>query len=210
MLQDLEIKAMSEVLNAFQMLDSWQRKRVIEWAVARFSLDEPEKFAPKVIEAQAPVPAIVEVAPVIEEAPEPEEVVEEEPMAVEAPKTRVPRGRRKAKIDEPKEKNIRDYDKVVDLFADAVGAKKVSAKILLMAAYLQERLNQSEVTSYEVNSKLKRIGHRIPNITSSINGILKKNPALMIVVDKGGDKKQARRKFRVTEEGIKLSNSFLD
>ncbi len=100
---------------------------------------------------------------------------------------------------------------MLDLFAEA-NVKKVSDKILLMAAYLQERLNFKEISSYDINFRLKRIGHGVQNISSSINGILKRKQReapLMMELKKEGASKQARRKFRVTDDGLKKARSFL-
>jgi hypothetical protein len=109
----------------------------------------------------------------------------------------------------PEQKDIRHYDTVMDLFSDAT-AKKSTSKVLLMASYLQERHSFKEITSYEINFRLKRIGHKVTNISSLINSLLNRRPHLLIQVGADTHKKQARRKFRVTEDGLKEARSFLN
>ncbi len=182
--QDLEINAMSQVFQAFKDLDNGQRKRIVDWVTARFGLTEADKFMP---------PTNVQMVKVA--APQPEETPKPAPAAA---KPAPPAG--------PKE--IEDYHMVVDLFADA-NAKKVMDKIILMAAFVQERLNIKEFTSYELNTRLKRINHVISNITSSINGILDKKPSLMKVVFRSGETQKGRRRFSLTEEGLKYATNLL-
>ena len=78
-----------------------------------------------------------------------------------------------------------------------------------MAAYLQERHNFKEITTYDINFRLKRIKHGVTNISSLINGILKRKPQLLDEIKKEGQTKHARRKFRVTEEGLKVVKNYL-
>jgi hypothetical protein len=187
---DPEISAMNEALDALKNLDNEQRKRVVDWITARYRLNEVSKFQPLSEETET------------EEA----EIIE----PVEIP-TGARRGRKPGvkKTGVPGEKNITDYETVLDLFSES-NVKKVSSKILLMSAYLQEKLKFEEISSFDINSRLKRIKHGVTNISSAINGLVKKRPQLLTVVEKPGEEdKPSRRKFRVTEEGLKLVKTFL-
>lgn len=192
MSQDPEIIAMSETFEALKHLSTEQIRRIIHWIKDRFGLVEGKAPAEPTVTISEPVPARKEEV-IAEAVPEP--IVKEEPPA---PKP-------------PHKKDLIDYDTVLDLFAEA-NVKKVSDKILLMAAYLQERLNFKEISSYDINFRLKRIGHGVQNISSSINGILKRKQReapMMMELKKEGASKQARRKFKVTDEGLKKARSFL-
>jgi len=134
----------------------------------------------------SPEPEIIQPAP----APE-AETIKPEPEIIQVDK-----------------KDLTRFDTVLDLFAES-NVKKATSKILLMAAFLQERHNYHEFSSYDVNFRLKRIGHGVTNISSLINGILNKKPALMMQLDSENHSKQARRKFKVTAEGIKVAKSYL-
>jgi hypothetical protein len=109
----------------------------------------------------------------------------------------------------PAKKDLANFETALDLFSES-SAKKSTSKVLLMAAYLQERHNYKEISSYDINFRLKRIGHGVTNISSLINGILKRKPHLLIQVDAENLPKQARRKFRVTVEGLTVARSFLN
>ncbi len=182
---DPEISAMNDVLDALTNLDNGQRKRIVDWISARFKLKGAGAFQ-VAVEGQTAAP---------------ETALPVEPMP-EVKRTRKPRAKR------TDEKDITDYETVLDLFSES-NVKKVSSKILLMGAYLQEKLKFEEISSFDINSRLKRIKHGVTNISSSINGLLKKSPKVFEVIEKPGEEKATRRKFRVTEEGLKQARNFL-
>lgn len=176
---DPEIVAMNKVFNVFRNLDNGKKKRIIHWLIERFGLTGDKP--PR--ELTQPLEKQTEAKPMVKEKPE--------------------------KAAKPLEKRgIKQYDTVLDLFSEA-RIKKSTGKILLMAAYLQERHDFKEITTYDINFRLKRIKHGVTNISSLINGILKRKPLLMDEIKKEGQTKHARRKFRVTEEGLKVAKSYL-
>jgi hypothetical protein len=91
---------------------------------------------------------------------------------------------------------------------EASSAKRVIDRILVAAAYLQENKEENEVTSYEINSQLKKAGGGIPNISIGLNRLLEKVPQVLTAT-RSGDTKQSRRRFTVTEEGIDVAKRFL-
>ncbi|MCP5051216.1 MAG: hypothetical protein GY940_28885 [bacterium] len=108
----------------------------------------------------------------------------------------------------PKKKDISDFDTVLDLFAESE-VKKSTAKVLLMAAYLQERHSYKEISSYDINFRLKRIGYKVTNISSLINGLLNRKPHLLVQVGAEEHQKRGRRKYQVTKEGLKIARGYL-
>lgn len=189
MYQDPEIIAMSEAFAALRELHNDQRNRIINWLSDRFDL---EGKRPQ--EAAKPAPA---------PEPEPEIKPVKKPKAAEAVKEEKPAA---AKV--PEKKDFVHYDTALELFSEAK-LKKSTERILLMAAYLQERHGFKEITSYDMNFRLKRIGHGVSNISSSLNSILNKKPQLIIQMEKEGTAKQKRRKFKVTVEGLRVARGFL-
>lgn len=188
---DPEISAMNEALDALKNLDNGQRKRVVDWITARYRLNEVSKFQ----------------SPMEEKVQEAVEIIQPEEIPTVSKRGRKPKIKKLGGV--PGEKDITDYETVLDLFSES-NVKKVSSKILLMAAYLQEKLKFEEISSFDINSRLKRIKHGVTNISSAINGLVKKKPQLLAVVEKPGEEeKPSRRKFRVTEEGLKLVKTFL-
>lgn len=189
---DPEISAMNETLDALKTLDNGQRKRVVDWITARYRLTEVSKF--QTPEEEKPTEAV--------------EIVQSVEKPVARRRGRKP-GPQKARINALDKTDIRNYETVLDLFSEA-NVKKVGSKILLMSAYLQEKLKFEEISSFDINSRLKRIKHGVTNISTAINGLMKKRPQLLTEVEKPGeDGKPSRRKFRVTEEGLKLARTFL-
>lgn len=76
-----------------------------------------------------------------------------------------------------------------------------SEKALVAAVYLQLKKDLSDLTSAQVQKELKRINNRVSNITQAISALVKKN--MMIQLSKEGNSQQARKKYKVTLEGIK-------
>jgi hypothetical protein len=110
---------------------------------------------------------------------------------------------------EPIEKqDLKQYKSMADLL-EVSTVKKVVDRILVAAAYIQEKKNVEELTSFEINTQLKKAERGIPNISIGINRLLEKVPQLMAVTQRDGNTKQSRRKFKVTEDGLKKAKSFL-
>jgi len=177
---DPELNAMSYVYESLKSLDRKQMKRIIHWAEDRFGLT-PAQMSVELTQQPQQVQTQITVS---EAAAGAEPVVKEE------------------------KNDIKHYDTALDLFSES-NVQKVTSKILLMAAYLQERFNFKEISSYDINFRLKRIGHGVPNISSLLNGILRKKPPLLLQLETEGRTKQARRKFMVTNEGLKVARSYL-
>ena len=106
-------------------------------------------------------------------------------------------------------RGLLEENKLIESQFSEARVKKSTGKILLMAAYLQERHNFKEITTYDINFRLKRIKHGVTNISSIINGILKGKPQLLDEIKNEEQTKHARRKFKVTEEGLKVAESYL-
>jgi hypothetical protein len=188
---DYEIVALSQVFDSLKHLNKAQVSRVVHWVKDRFGLEE----GPVTYEILPAMP--IERVDTI-----PDENVSRENNTGPAMEEQAPKEKSAGK------KDIKDYESISDLFADA-NAGKVSAKVLLMAAYLQERLILKEISSREISSRLKRIFPSIKHTSGIIANILKKNPPLLISSGKEGNTKQARKKFHVTELGLDEARKYL-
>jgi hypothetical protein len=206
MYEDPEITAMSRVLEAFTGLENDQIKRIIEWITSKFGITEPLLLAETQPPASVPetAPAAAEEKVVVQEAaqaaaPAPETA---------APQPEAPETQPDKKVDPLKGLGLKRYKSIETLFLSS-NTKTVGSKVLLAAAYLQEKLNFEEISSFDVNSRLKKMGYGVSNISNTLNTLIKKDPPLMIQTKKEGDSKQAKRKFRVTEEGLQEARTYL-
>lgn len=187
MYYDPEIIAMNQVLESFKYLNHAQKQRVANWVKARFMLmlDKPPAGLVPPVENRASSQPIMG-----SEGTMAEPAVEEEPKRV------------------VRKKRLSDYFTSLDVFAES-DVKKSTAKILLMAAFLQERQDFKEITSYDISFRLKRIKQPVSNISSLINGILKKKPPLIVEIEQEDQAKHSRKKFKITKMGVRVANSYI-
>jgi hypothetical protein len=85
-----------------------------------------------------------------------------------------------------------------------------SEKVLTIGVYYQLNKGFDELNSADLNKELKHLGYRVSNVTVSISLLMKKKPALMIQTRKGGNSKQSRKKYKVTQAGIKYIEQLLN
>ena len=77
----------------------------------------------------------------------------------------------------------------------------------LVAAYWgQEFELVNPFESQAVNDALKRLGYPISNITRALGDLAGGRPQLIMQIEKSGRTKQARKKYRVTDAGIRTVN----
>lgn len=203
MLPDDEINALSEVYESLKGLNNAQRKRIINWVAGKFALDKQPDLKAGEREAEP------SAEPVLAGAAE---------VAIEPVKKRRGRPPTKAKLIGEEEQPgtaapripvFAKYDSFKDLFSSS-NAKTITAKILLAAAYLQEKKNIKEFGSSDLNAMMKKIGQVVQNISASINILLMKKPPLLKKAGKSGIKKHARRAYAVTEEGLRIACNYIN
>lgn len=200
MVIDPEISAMERVLQLFQPLRQDQRKRIHDWLNSRFNLTGAVAKGETVEEEAKQEPAAVET-----DVPEATDSQKQDEGSVSQPSTVEP------VEEEPPvavSRDLKAYDSLDDLFK-VTELKRVGHRILLAAAYLQEKKNFTELTSLEINNALKQIDLGVPNITLAINRLVDKVPQVMVVTRKEGSTKQSRRNFQVTEEGVRQAMDFI-
>jgi hypothetical protein len=226
--QDPELIAMSEVHDSLKSLDQGQVKRVLAWISSRLNVEleepklEPEEPVVTPVAATAQIVPVVQLAhpvvapvtaaiePAVNMAPVIETVKEDtEEEDITEPEKDIPsQESEKPKKMSTKGLGLKRYKNIENLFL-AADIKSVGSRILLAAAYLQEKHEYDEMSSYDINSRLKKLGYGVSNITTAINTLLNKKTPLMMQTKKDGTSKQAKRKFKVTEEGLELAKSFL-
>jgi hypothetical protein len=92
----------------------------------------------------------------------------------------------------------------VDLPTTFTAAKPESGtdKALVVAYWFQVIKGSADVDAHKVNNELKHLGHGVINITRAFDHLMDSKPQLIIQTRKSGKAKQARKKYRVTAEGI--------
>jgi len=101
------------------------------------------------------------------------------------------------------------FEGIADLF-DAANPKTEPEKVLVVAFWFQEIQGQGDVDSQSLNTELKNLGHGIGNITRALDNLINRKPRLMIQTRKSGSSQQARKRFKVTTEGIKAARAMLE
>jgi hypothetical protein len=208
MYNDNEINVLSNVYEAIKGLNKAQIRRILEWVTSKFELEKHPDL--KAVEREGE-PKFRQ-----EPAPTPVEVVE---SSVKPLKKR--RGRRPTKSKPVVEKPVPQpaaapgitgfikYDNFEDLLLFSK-ANTNTAKILLAAAYLQEKSNLKELGSYDISTLFKKIGEEVNQPSSAINNLMSKKPPLLLQTGTQGTGLKSRRKFRVTEEGLRIARNYIN
>ena len=93
------------------------------------------------------------------------------------------------------------FSDVGDLF-DAAGPKTGAENALVVAYWLQRINGRDEWTGFEINSELKHLGHGLDNITDALDSLISRKPALAMQRHKSGTTRQARKKYKLTRQGL--------
>jgi hypothetical protein len=206
---DIEINALSNVYEALKVLNNAQVKRILDWVTGKFDLDkQPYLKAVEREAAPSPGPGLL---PVVTE-------VDGTATAGEPVKRR--RGRRPGKVKPVEEKlepqpteapaitGFIKYDNFEELLLFST-AHSNTAKILLAAAYLQEKENLKEFSSYDISHLFKSIGEEVSQPSAALSSLLGKNPPLLMQTGTQGTGEKSRRNFRLTEEGLRIARNYI-
>jgi hypothetical protein len=100
------------------------------------------------------------------------------------------------------------FPEVADLFASAA-PKTDKEKALVLAYWFQVAKGATNFESLEINRELKQLGYGLSNVTATLTDLIEAKPSLVMQVQKSGKAQQARKKYRLTNEGIKRVNDML-
>ena len=75
--------------------------------------------------------------------------------------------------------------------------------MLAVAYWFQVQQGQEEWDSFVVHKELKHLGHQSTNITRDLGVLMNRTPRLVMQVRKAGSTKQARKRYKLTREGIR-------
>ncbi len=94
------------------------------------------------------------------------------------------------------------YETFAELF-NAAGPKTEKDKSLVAAYWVQICEGVESFQSQALNDSLKDLGHGIGNITEALSQLKNDRPALLLQLKKSGNSRQARKTYKLTQEGIK-------
>lgn len=102
---------------------------------------------------------------------------------------------------------IRRYKNLKELLAD-INIKSSSDKTLLAAAFIKTKRGMNEFKARDISNALKEIGESVPNITLSVQQLMKKDLIKFIEGAKQG--KRIEKKLEFTEFGEEIVQRALE
>jgi hypothetical protein len=101
-----------------------------------------------------------------------------------------------------------EFQSFHELF-DAANPATAPDKALVAGYWFQVLKGQEDLDSQQLNKELKNLGHPSTNITRDLDGLISRSPRQVIQVRKEGKTKQARKRYKLTREGIKAVEKML-
>ncbi len=112
-------------------------------------------------------------------------------------------------LDGPNVANpMKEFPDVASLFV-AAKPSTGSEKALIIGYWLQEYLHHEEWEGFAVNSELKHLGHGLKNVTDALRALIEQRPQLAVQLRKSGKTKQARKRYKLTGEGVRKVRQIL-
>ncbi|PRH86769.1 hypothetical protein C5L14_15820 [Labrys okinawensis] len=100
------------------------------------------------------------------------------------------------------------FNSLAQLFA-AADPQTNGQKALVVGYWLKKSEGIDDFESQSINTELKHLGHGVSNITAALEELKSTKPALAIQLRKSGTSRQARKKFRITHEGLKAVDTMI-
>jgi hypothetical protein len=100
----------------------------------------------------------------------------------------------------------RQFERISDL-VDAASPTTTVDYVLVASYWFQVIEGEESFTGMQVNAALKDLGHGASNITDSFSGLMMRKHARQI--QKSGTSRQARKRYRLTEEGTRAVTRML-
>jgi hypothetical protein len=97
---------------------------------------------------------------------------------------------------------------VATLF-DSAHPETETDRALVIGYWFQQVKGKEDFGSQQVNGELKDLGHEVTNITRAFDTLQSRTPRLARQVRKEGTSKQARKRYKLTAEGIRHVEQML-
>jgi hypothetical protein len=92
---------------------------------------------------------------------------------------------------------------------DAANPTTEADKALVAGYWLQVIQSTAEWSGFSANAELRNLGHGVENITIALGALIDSTPRLVMQTHKAGKTKQARKKYNLTNEGIRRIKQML-
>ncbi len=92
---------------------------------------------------------------------------------------------------------------------DAANPNSGVENALVAGYWFQALMKNAELDSQQLNAALKNLGRPSTNITRDLDSLMTRSPRLVIQVRKDGSTKQARKRYKLTTEGVKAVERML-
>lgn len=102
----------------------------------------------------------------------------------------------------------REFEDVAALYT-AASPRTEPERALVVGYWFQIHQGMKDFDSQRINAELKNMGHRVGNITDAFTRLMERKPQYVIQTRKSGTARQARKLYRVTNEGIKRVQGML-
>lgn len=113
------------------------------------------------------------------------------------------------KLGDNEHLRIEDFSTAAELFKVAK-PKRAHEKALVVAAFLTVKGGIKELKSADIQKGLRQVDKGLQNITNVITRLQTNKPRLMVQTRKAGDTQQARKRFKVTQEGLDMVEAMLN
>jgi hypothetical protein len=101
-----------------------------------------------------------------------------------------------------------EFEDVASLYV-AASPKTDAERALVVGYWFQVHQGMKDFDSQRVNAELKNMGHGVGNITDAFTTLIDRKPQYVIQTRKSGTSRQARKLYRVTNEGINRVRDLL-
>ena len=105
-----------------------------------------------------------------------------------------------------------DAPEYADLGAlfDATNPQSEADRVLVVAYWKQVIEGATSFEAFPVSKELKHLGHGVSNITRALDALIKQSPKLVLQVAKSGRSQQARKRYKLTREGIRRVRAMVN
>jgi len=104
--------------------------------------------------------------------------------------------------------SAQQFESFAELF-EAASPSTDRERALVAAYWEQVCQGQASFVSQTLNGALKDLGHGVGNITDALSALKEERPALILQLKKAGTSKQARKTYKLTQEGLRRVQGML-